>query len=175
MPPKHPTEQQIHVDPVENEREFLLTLDSYLGTTNTENLRNNVAWHHIGNADYLFTQESINAHAAEENEEEKPDLQLANLSVIAHIPQDSCFVKPDGNWQGAHRTKFNMQFKDIKLTFLGIAPETDVLKEDFQRALHNVHYFSNKVGGLGEQHGSIENDRLKFRHVLFKVSSITLN
>lgn len=102
----------------------------------------------------------------------------AQLSVILMCSQEDCWLTPCDFWRGP--TKHVKQFADLKISFVGDCPpdKFQPFSEDFCIVRENITWLTDQVKVEGAEcqgfivRKSSANIALKFRHILFKVSSL---
>jgi hypothetical protein len=178
----------------EQKRQALNVTGLYLGDpTFRDSIDQRIVWQRIGRGDRLVTKVSADAlraaqdglasraadGQAEDQEEQAnlPELVPAKLSVVVLITPKDYWLDSCGLWKGP--TSGCRNFADMKLTCTGAAPMHEVFRSDFKCAFDNLHFllekattpgFTKASGVLVYGTGGVET--IKFRHVLFEVSSI---
>jgi hypothetical protein len=151
---------------------------TYLGHTN---LMDNVTWIDNGRGHRLVEKKLVDSWTdANDGDGQSATkfstLPSADLSIIAKISRDDCWLAPDGFWKG--RTKVTPTFADLKLSFTAEPPGYREFDAEFDKTLDNIQLLMaaretpdiKLKKGLLLTSESIGATKIKFRHVLFIVS-----
>lgn len=152
---------------------------TYLGTPDKPN---GLQWVRIGKAKLLVKEQSATKYLeAQQAVQANPDAPLpetpqsAVLSAVVHIPAEDYWLTSDGMWKGS--TDAVKTFADVKPSCTGEAPNHEVFLGDFENVLKHLQKildmahtegFKNSKGILVNGMGG--KPKIKFRHILFKVS-----
>lgn len=151
--------------------------------------RGNVVWYRLGREEVLLTKAAAQAfddamkEFASSTEHENPGLtpppepEHALLSAVVQITHEDFWMMSCGRWKGP--TTVCGRFADVKLTCTGAAPNDSVFRRDFRTVLANLNHlmaasstgFTLKKGLVVPSRGATQ--KIRFRHVLFEVSSFT--
>ena len=122
----------------------------------------------VGNGNRLVTKESAKAVDKTDSEEAQAAdsdndpsqttdttsrvltdtlFELAILSAIVFINFDDCWLTPCGFWKGP--TSVTKKFEDLKLSFLGKAPNKDFLSQDFSTIVQNAKTLMDETSLAG--------------------------
>ena len=149
-------------------------LSSYFGYLGSRAVSDEFEWvtvHHGGH--YLVKKEELDdMRALADLAASDPESQTASvvpdpvvLSAIIRISPDRFRLIPCGSWKGPRRSAIN--FEDVKLSCLGIAPSHPVLLDDFRNVTNNLSDIMAKI--LTDGNVELPTDcRLPFRHTLFE-------
>ncbi|KAM6491739.1 hypothetical protein JOM56_012779 [Amanita muscaria] len=158
-----------------NACQALVQQNGYLDTPMVD-VKKKMTWDHVGNMDRLVTeQESEMASAAykmywetEPNACRIPPepVQPAELS----ISNDDYWLTSCGMWH--RKMTYTLSLTEVKPSCMGVVPESAVFSEDFRNVLTNLSSLlalGSTLGISGRKGVLLSNDRIKFRHLLFKV------
>jgi hypothetical protein len=171
--------EELLADKIDLFRERLRESNTYLGNAN---ILEKVTWIESNRGHRLVLSDAVDllTQSSEDNDtkEDKPnptEIPSAELSIIARISHDDCWLAPDGFWKG--RTRITPTFADLKLSCAAEAPGYAEFDDEFGQALHNLEAIVDArrtpevdtMKGLFITSGSQKGPKIKIRHPVFTV------
>ena len=164
-------------DTIDAQRLILKKKTIYLGDVDS---RNRLTWYKTDLGDFVIEKTKQQTDTASKSTNADITPSPARLSVIGFLTHRDFFLSSDGNW--TERIAAAENLADVKISCTACAPDREGLSQEFNHCLDTIDGLISRASNAQFSRQTFRSksladnkQKIKFRHILFEVTSIHLS